>query len=46
MSLRLALLAVVVLALSGCPSPDACATNNDCFKGFTCAAGRCVAVAD
>ena len=46
MSFRLTLLSALALTVSGCPSPDACESNKDCFKGFTCTNQRCVAVAD
>lgn len=46
MSLRLALLTALALIVSGCPSPDACESNKDCFKGFECTDKRCVAVPD
>ena len=44
MSLRLTLLTALALTVSGCPSPDACESNKDCFKGFACTNKRCVAV--
>jgi hypothetical protein len=46
MSFRLTLLSALALTVSGCPSPDACESNKDCFKGFTCTNQRCVAVPD
>ena len=46
MSFRLTLLSALALTVSGCPSPDACESNQDCFKGFTCTNQRCVAVPD
>jgi hypothetical protein len=46
MVLRLALLTGLAVTVSGCPSPEACESNKDCFKGFACTSKRCVAVSD
>lgn len=41
---RLVLSLATATVLAGCPPSDSCSTRNDCFKGFECVAGRCVAV--